>query len=228
MNKKYLIGGIIVVVLVLGFFMLQQNSTPSDSSSGNSTPNQLSPVSSITHGHGLSVDVEDPSKVYTATNNGLFLLMNDQDLFKVGSAGDDYMGFSPHPTNSKVFFSSGHPSTGGNNGFQKSEDGGFSWKKVSTGINGPVDFHAMTVSPANPNLIYGWFRGGVPRSIDEGKNWEKTKADFSGETPLLISFSKQSLPTSDGKQNTETIYLLTAKNSLFKTSDGGSSWSKVS
>jgi photosystem II stability/assembly factor-like uncharacterized protein len=301
MNKKYLIGGIVAVVLILGFFILnQKNSASPNTTNESSKPNQLSPVSSITHGHGLAVDIEDPSKVYIATHHGLLVLMNDKDLFKVGSASDDYMGFSPHPTNSKIFFSSGHPSTGGNIGFQKSEDSGFSWKKVSNGINGPVDFHAMTVSAANPNLIFGWFQGALQRSLDEGKNWEiastttfpvvnlaadpkdenilyasspqglfiskdkgvtwnsmfdgfvsttvinpqdsqkllsfsekqdglvksndggqnweKTNANFSDETPLFISFDKQ---------NIDTVYLLTEKNSIFKSTDGAFTWNKI-
>jgi len=82
------------------------------------------------------------------------------------------MGFSTHPTEANIVFSSGHPSLGGNIGFQKSEDGGVTWKKVSSGVNGPVDFHAMTVSPVNPNLIYGWYQGNLQRSTDQGKNWE--------------------------------------------------------
>jgi photosystem II stability/assembly factor-like uncharacterized protein len=88
------------------------------------------------------------------------------------------MGFSVHPTDSSVFFSSGHPSFGGNIGFQKSEDGGVTWKKTSNGVDGPVDFHAMTVSPVNPNLIYGWYQGNLQRSTDQGKNWEIVNRDI--------------------------------------------------
>lgn len=260
---------------------------------------ELLPISTITHGHGLSVDVANSQNVYIATHHGLLLLKNDKNLFQVGSKNDDYMGFSPDPTNSQIFYSSGHPEAGGNIGFQKSIDGGFNWEKVSDGVNGPVDFHAMTVSPANEKLIYGWYQGAVQRSIDGGKNWEvvsKTRVpvvnfaadpkdenivystspqglmvskdkgvtwsslldgfvstvainpkdsmnllaysetqkltkssdagktwsnisvNFNNETPLFISFSRQ---------NPQIAYLLTEKNSVYKSSDNGNSWNKV-
>lgn len=287
--NKYIIGGLIAMIAIAGIIALQP---PSSS-------HNLIPVSEITHGHGLSVDVADSNKVYIATHHGLLLLQNAKDLYQVGESKDDYMGFSSHPTEPKVFFASGHPSTGGNIGFQKSEDGGFTWKKVSNGINGPVDFHAMTVSATNPDLIFGWYRGAIQRSTDGGKNWqiisnttfpivslaadpkdenivyaaspqglmvsknqgkdwsflfsgfvstiainpkdsqklilfseklklarsndggknwEKVEESFNGDTPLHTSFDKQ---------KPEIIYTLTEKNSLYKSTDSGATWSKI-
>lgn len=259
---------------------------------------KLFPENEITHGHGLAVDVEDTGKLYIATHHGLLVLVNDTDLYRIGTSRDDYMGFSVHPTNSNVFFSSGHPASGGNVGFQKSEDGGNAWKKISNGLNGPVDFHAMAVSPVNPDLVFGWYQGDLQRSRDGGKTWEKfttpvpfvaiagdtsnenvvyatspqglfnsqdkgetweqlidgfvaaiaihptdsqtmlasseklglaksndrgqnwisIETNLAGESPLFISYDKQ---------NPETGYLLTEKNSIYKSSDSGESWSKV-
>lgn len=172
-SKTYL--GIIIAVLLIGGISLF---TWKNSSDSNNSSNALTPEQTITHGHGLAVDVQDPSKLYIATHHGLLVLINDKDLYRVGKSTDDYMGFSPHPTDANVLFSSGHPSGGGNIGFQKSEDAGFSWKRVSNGENGPVDFHAMTVSSVNPNLIYGWFQGNLQRSTDQGKNWEVVNHDL--------------------------------------------------
>lgn len=169
-SKNYI--WIVVAIVVAGGAILlfsQQDSNPVENSASS---NNLYPEKTISHGHGLAVDVEDPNKVYIATHYGLLVLQNEKDLYRVGKSRDDYMGFSPHPTEANVFFSSGHPSTGGNIGFQKSEDGGVNWKKISAGLNGPVDFHAMAVSPVNPNLIYGWYQGTLQRSIDQGKTWE--------------------------------------------------------
>lgn len=167
---------IIIVILFVGGLSLfaWKNNTDSNSSS-----NALIPEQSITHGHGLAVDVDDPSKLYIATHDGLFVLINDKDLFRVGKSTDDYMGFSPHPTDANTLFSSGHSSAGGNIGFQKSDDGGFTWARVSDGENGPVDFHAMAISPVNPNLIYGWYQGSLQRSTDQGDNWEIVNRDIS-------------------------------------------------
>ncbi|PIQ77668.1 hypothetical protein COV82_03235 [Candidatus Peregrinibacteria bacterium CG11_big_fil_rev_8_21_14_0_20_46_8] len=138
---------------------------------GDPAPSQQSTLNS--HVHGLAVDRSDSSHLYIATHNGLFLLSDDKNLELVGTSRDDYMGFSPHPTDSKIFFSSGHPASGGNMGVRKSTNGGETWKKLTNGDpSGPVDFHAMTVSEANPALIYGYYRGYVYRSEDSGETWE--------------------------------------------------------
>ncbi|MBI2120210.1 MAG: hypothetical protein HYT94_01140 [Parcubacteria group bacterium] len=173
--KKYLIFSIVILALGAGISILsssggQKNGLPDKKISP--AQNGLTPESSISHAHGLAVDVADQNKLYIATHYGLFVLMNEKDLYRIGESRDDYMGFSVHPTEQNIFFSSGHPSTGGNSGFRKSLDGGVTWNKVSDGISGPVDFHSMAVSPVNSNLIYGWYRGALQKSADQGKNWE--------------------------------------------------------
>jgi photosystem II stability/assembly factor-like uncharacterized protein len=303
MNNKYIIGIALIVLFIGAFFFFSQSSGKSEkqpnSSTNNSTSRELIPTDEITHGHGLAVDIADPSKLYIATHHGLLLLKNEKELYRIGESEDDYMGFSPHPNDANVFFTSGHPSFGGNLGFQRSDDGGFTWKKVSDGVQGPVDFHAMTVSPVNPDLIFGWYRGALQRTTDGGKNWEivqntqfpvvslaadtkdenivyaaspqgffvsKNKGtsfdrlfegfvsvisinpsdsqqllsfsekkelaksddsgktweiineNFSGETPLFIAFNRQ---------KPEIVYLLTEKNSIYKSIESGGSWEKV-
>ena len=160
MNKNYYwMLGILLIIIIPSIFLMRPS-------------NKLYPAELVTHGHGLAVDVLDPSKVYIATHHGLMMLTNDKELYRVGKKEDDYMGFSMHPTNPKMMFSSGHPEFGGNLGFQISEDGGFTWKKISNGINGPVDFHSMAVSQANPSIIYGWFANALQRSLDGGETWK--------------------------------------------------------
>ncbi len=294
--KKALFILIPILIVAIGIILFVRQGKENNPSN-----NKLSPATEITHGHGLGLDSNNFHNLYIATHHGLYLLMNDKDLFAVGEDGNDYMGFSPHPRESQVFFASGHPRTGGNIGFQKSEDGGFNWKVVSNGIDGPVDFHAMTVSPANPDLVYGWYHGAVQHSTDGGKTWQafpnkfivvnfaadpgdenvvyaaspqglfvsKNKgqdwdvllspdkggfistvsidpqnsknllaysekmgliksddgttwnsisANFNGETPLYIARSKNALNLG---------YLITEKNSIYKTTDDGTTWSQI-
>ncbi len=293
--KKISIGIILVALVVVGMYFILQPKKESDK--GNSVSQNLTLINSISHGHGLAVDIEDANKVYIATHYGLLVLINEKDLYQIGKSKDDLMGFSFHPTDPKVFFSSGHPARGGNLGLQKSEDGGITWKKISDGLDGPVDFHTMAVSPVNPDIIYGWYQGNLQRTIDGGKTWEKfstsfpimqlsadTKDEsvmyaatpqglqksidkgqtwqllfdgfvstvainpktqsilsfsqkfglaqsndggktweriaqsFDGETPLFISFYRQ---------NPGMVYLLTEKNSLYKSTNGGNNWNKI-
>ena len=51
-----------------------------------------------------------------------------------------------------------------------SEDGGATWTQLSAGAGGPVDFHTMTVSRADPKTMYGLFAR-VQLSRDNGASW---------------------------------------------------------
>ena len=206
---------IIAVVVVGGGVLLL--SRDNNDTTGNSDSGNLYPEQAISHGHGLAVDVKDSNKLYIATHYGLMVLVNEKDLFRIGKSRDDYMGFSPHPAEATTFFSSGHPSYGGNIGFQKSDDGGLTWKKVSNGVNGPVDFHAMAVSPVNPNLIYGWYQGNIQRSTDQGKNWEIMNRDL-----LAVYLAADS-------QDENTVYAATPRGQgVMVSRDKGVSWNSLS
>lgn len=183
-QKKSFTVLILVAVVGLGTFIWSRSTV----TSGTMTQNELIPENNISHGHGLAVDPNDSSKIYIATHHGLLVLENDKDLYRVGASTDDYMGFSVHPTEANVFFSSGHPSLGGNIGFAKSVDGGFTWKKISNGVDGPVDFHSMAVSRVNPNLMYGSFQGNIQRSTDQGKTWELVSRNLS---PVYLAADSQ-------------------------------------
>jgi len=145
------------------------------------------PVSlASTHIHGLAVDRGDSSRLYIATHDGLYVLSNDTELTRVGRSLDDFMGFSPHPSDPNILFSSGHPKGGGNIGFQRSDDKGGTWDKISNGNPaGPADFHAMMAHPANPDHLYGWYKLRVHRSLDGGKTWEV----LPKQPPEILAFA---------------------------------------
>lgn len=176
----------------------------------------LHPASTISHGHGLAVDVADSNKVYIATHEGLLVLANEKELYRIGGIQDDLMGFSPHPTDSNIFFSSGHPHKGGGNlGFQRSDDGGLTWQRVSPGSNGPVDFHSMTVSSVNPNLIYGWYYNSLQRSRDGGTTWEVVRSGLSQVLSLVADVAVE-----------KTLYATTTDGIQVST-DEGATWNPL-
>ncbi len=170
---------------------------------------------SDTHIHGLAVDRGNSNAVYIATHHGT-LLLQDGNLTLIGDKKDDYMGFSPHPTDPNIFFSSGHPSGGGNLGVQKSMDGGKTWTKLSDGDpSGPVDFHAMTVHEKNPDLIVGWYRDRLYRSENGGTTW----STLSASTPPIITLGSD-------PQNERVLYAGT-EHGLLKSIDRGETWENV-
>ena len=176
------------------------------------------PVASLKagHVHGLTVDRGDSNRVYLATHDGLFAVQNGTDLQRVGGSRDDFMGFSPHPTDPSILFSSGHPKGGGNIGFQRSNNGGESWNKISNGNPaGPADFHAMMVHPANPNHVYGWYKLRVHRSLDGGKTW----TILSKQPPEVLSFA--------GDPRNENVVYLGTIGDLLMSADKGESWTSM-
>ncbi|RJQ36435.1 hypothetical protein C4552_04060 [Candidatus Parcubacteria bacterium] len=210
MQKNYLIAGGAILLLALGFLLVKEDA-PGAARGGE----PLIPVSSFSHSHGIAVDVTDASKVYIATHEGLYLLKDDKDLYRIGETRDDLMGFNSHPTEANVFFSSGHPARGGNIGLQKTTDGGLSWERISAGLGGPVDFHAMAVSAANPDVIYGFFGGKLQRSQDGGRSWEYARGSIA---PYSLSVDHT---------DKHTLYAAT-QNGVQISKDKGDAWANLS
>lgn len=210
MQKTYVLVGAVLLVVVGTFFWLGSGEKTNGGES-----NALTPVTRFDHAHGMTLDPVDASKVYIATHDGLYVLQNDTDLFRIGSSKDDLMGFTAHPTEANTFLSSGHPARGGNIGFQKSSDGGMTWKILSQGLGGPVDFHSMTVSAVNPDIIYGFFGGKLQRSVDGGLTWAYTKGSIA---PISLS--------SDPAR--ESVVYAATQNGVQVSEDKGDTWKSIS
>ena len=174
---------------------------------------EIMPISELpqhTHIHGLAVDLEDFSRLLIATHHGLFRTRPDGKAERISEV-QDFMGFNLHPTDADRLYASGHPPAGGNLGFIASTDRGKTWAQISPGVNGPVDFHQMTVSRADPKTIYGVY-GELQISRDEGKTW-----NLVGPTPpKLIDLSASAV-------NPDKLYAA-AEAGLFVSTDAGKTW----
>ncbi len=169
------------------------------------------PLSDLTHVHGVVVDPEDGSRLLLATHHGVWRTLPDGRAEQVSDNADDYMGFTAHPKDPALFYGSGHPATGGNAGFLVSRDGARTWEQVSAGADGPVDFHAMTVSAADPNVIYGLY-GGLQASRDGGRTWE-----------VVGSPSGEVYDVAASATDVDTVYAATEAGPSV-SSDGGRTW----
>ena len=121
--------------------------------------------------HALAVHPQDPGTVFVATHHGLFR-GGEGGFVRVGRGQDDLMGFTLHPSNANVAWSSGHPAAGtegpGAWGARISLDGGASWGLTALR---DVDLHAMTVSPADASRLWAFGSGKIYRSDDGGQTW---------------------------------------------------------
>lgn len=97
-----------------------------------------------THFHSIAVDQNDSGRLYLATHHGFHRLDLDGMTQQISDVTDDFMGFTPHPSDPDIFFASGHPQRGGNLGVIVSTDGGETWSQRSPGADGPVDFYQLT------------------------------------------------------------------------------------
>ena len=170
----------------------------------------MSQLARQTHVHGLAVDREEPSFLFIATHHGLFRAGPDGTAVRV-SPIHDFMGFGPHPTDPRTLYASGHPPAGGNLGFIASTDKGRTWTQLSPGVNGPVDFHQLTVSPADPKTIYGSYRG-LQLSRDAGQTW--TMVGPAPEKLIELAASARS---------PDTLYAAT-EGGLLVSTDAGKTW----
>lgn len=166
-----------------------------------------------THIHGLAVDRNDPSQLLVATHHGLFRVTGDGNA-KLISVVQDFMGFTPDPSDPNSLFASGHPAGGGNLGFITSTDNGETWQQLSPGVGGPVDFHQMTVSLADPKVVYGAY-GVLQMSRDAGKSWSEVG-------PLPDNLIDMAASANDAK----TIYAAT-ENGLVISKDEGRTWETI-
>jgi photosystem II stability/assembly factor-like uncharacterized protein len=181
-------------------------------------------VESFMHVHGLKVTAWAPDEVYLATHQGLIRIDADGQWTSVSAEPHDFMGFSAHPGEEGVFYSSGHPAPGtrlGNPiGFMVSTDGGVTWSTRS--LEGAADFHAMAVAPSDGDVIYGWNGAGQPGlyvSTDGGSSWdtisEGTLSAVGGALSLAVH-----------PENPEDVWAGTQSGLLFSR-DAGRSWGVV-
>lgn len=168
------------------------------------------------HVHGLTVNPDNPKVLYVATHNGLVKRSETGEWFWMEPEKEraDYMGFTTHPTDSKRFYASGHPHTGGNLGFQVTENLGQDWKQIS--MPG-VDFHAMAVAPSNPNVFYAWPASGAQgfhTSTDGGKTWIKPRMVGLEATPFSLAVDPR---------NPSRVFA-TTRAGLYESTNSGNDW----
>jgi photosystem II stability/assembly factor-like uncharacterized protein len=168
-----------------------------------------------THIHGLAFDRTDSERIWLATHHGFHVVGADGKAHQVSNETHDFMGFTPHPADADTFFASGHPARGGNLGVMVSTDAGQSWEQRSPGVDGPVDFHQLTVSEADPDVLYGAYRGRLQGSHDGGHQWQVLGDAPEGLIGLAVS-----------SRDPDHLYAATQAG-LLLSPDGGQRWRQV-
>ena len=181
-----------------------------ESSAGQTIPLQV--LLGGTHVHGLAIDRADPDRLLIATHHGVFVTQIAAGVAtQVSVRADDFMGFSPHPTQTGTYFASGHSADGGNLGVVQSTDGGAGWEMLDPGVGGPVDFHQLDVSKSDSSVLYGVY-GTLQVSRDGGETWRAV----AGAPPRLIDIAVSGT-------DAHRLYAATEAG-LLRSTDAGVSW----
>jgi photosystem II stability/assembly factor-like uncharacterized protein len=177
----------------------------------------LPDLMAATHVHGIGPGAGGWDSLTLATHNGLWAVdLASDTATRLGRSQDDFMGYSAVPGSPGTALASGHPVTGGNLGIIRTEDAGQTWAHVSDGLDGPVDFHNMEVSRADPAVIYGIGHDGqVQRSADSGQVWEA-----SGKAPEKL------IDIATAPDDSAVLYAAT-ETGLFLSPDQGVTWTAV-
>ena len=203
-------------------------------------------LDSVSHIHHLKV-VE--KKALVLTHEGLFELVDKNNMKLVGKDKFDVMGFT---TLGKTLVASGHPAKGSKApnpiGLLKSIDGGSTWRAVS--LVGKVDFHLLEGARSE---LYGADSqsGNLMHSADSGKTWSSLGANnFSDiavspkvqgvaiaieNSELLLTKNafksttkiKNNLKITQIEWRNSGLYALN-DSSLYKSSNTGKTWTKLS
>ena len=218
--NKYFVLGITVLIAIVGVaisypYFISSNANLESSSDKSNILGDWHDI----HGVGLfnTEGSNNDGSVYLATHNGLYNKKENSSWVKVGNDKSDLMGFVINPTKEGVMYSSGHPVNGGNLGFRMSTDSGKTWQTISKVTDNPIDFHAMSISPVNNNILYGSPGGGYALFItqDEGKTWSS-----------ITSIPSQIVSIAADPLNSNGVYIGTGSG-LYYSNDKGNSWKKI-
>jgi photosystem II stability/assembly factor-like uncharacterized protein len=123
-------------------------------------------------------------------------------------------------------------------GLFKSSDGGGSWNPAGLVLPESLasDRIILTIDPRNPSTLYAGTYYGIFKSTDGGASWSPLNSGlppFEVETLGSLSFHADSVVDSVviDPQQPATVYATISNSSgrsLFKTTDGGASWSDAS
>jgi photosystem II stability/assembly factor-like uncharacterized protein len=174
----------------------------------------------------LTLDPRTPSTLYVGSSTGVLKSTDAGTTWTAASAGLDHpdidaLAVDP-VTPSTLYAASFSFGVYGNNWFYKSVDWGTSWVGGPYGFGTNTAMTALVIDPATPSTLYAVLtgyqyddEGGVAKSIDSGRTWERINAGLTGYesvSQLLINPFRPSI-----------LYAATG-GGVFKSTDSGASW----
>ena len=191
------------------------------------------------HISDVIVDPRDPDVVFVSVQGALFGPSSDRGIYKSINGGQSWKkvlyiaentgasSLSMDMTNPRILYAAmwqhqRYPwtvSSGGeNSGLYKSVDSGENWEKLEEGLPEEFGKAGISVSPANPQLVFAIIeaegeKGGLYRSNDGGKKWK-----LINKNRVLIARSWYYMEVETDPINENIVYVINAP--VMKSIDG--------
>ena len=174
--------------------------------------------------HAIAQAKSRAKRLYVATETGLFASEDGGrhwDPLRVPPTGNAaILAMAVDPLNEA------HLYAGGRGGLWQSEDGGTTWKTLSSPSLVRSAIRSIAIAPTVPEILYvGTDQEGIFRSPDGGASWIPASRGLpealAGGRPTPI----RSLAVD--QTNPLIAYAATELHGLYKTTDGGASWTAI-
>lgn len=159
----------------------------------------------------LLIDRSNSERIFAATEDGIFLSSNGGNRWGVGGLeGKGIRFLVQDPKNAAKLFAGTEE-----DGFNRSEDGGRTWRASNTGLN-HLTVYVIAIDPSNSSRIYlGTHGGGVYRSDDGGTTWAHSGKGL--QNPDVHSLVV--IPS-----NPVIVLAGTLNGGLYRSTDAGETW----
>lgn len=172
------------------------------------------PVETLWHIQAIEVAGGGPWRLYLATHQGVFLAGTDGFAERYSANGDDFRSLARRPGSRRTFYGGVSTPAGINRGLMISKDGAKTWSVLSRIAEPPVTFATLTISPADPDVLYG-AGPAFHVSRDGGRSWSE------GTMPADRIFDLAA-----SSMHADVVYAATTTG-LWRSENGGGSWQPV-
>jgi hypothetical protein len=165
----------------------------------------------------ITIDPVNPGTVYLAAGFKSLKTIDGGAHWIELNTGMNVNSFLINPQNTQqLFIYSDFLPFGG---LERSNDGGGSWTTVDTGLTSRI-VHHLTIDPQNPSTLYAATDDGLFKTDNSGGLWERS-LNKGFVTDVVIDPLHPSILYASGFSDSAPAF-------IFKTTNGGSSWTQVS
>ncbi len=171
----------------------------------------------------LAIDQSEPDIMYAGTTGGVYRSKNGADNWvkvtegmiafdaKMASMAMGVNSLAIDPRNTRIIYA------GTTQGLFKSTNRGNNWTKIGDAL-GDGYVSAIQLNPSDTNTIYLATSQGVKKSTDGGQTWTLKSSELNATSIRSIQLHKK---------DPETLYIGTNGGGLYRTKDGGETWTHL-